>query len=185
MTEQIPLRLRGETAPAWAEAAFRNDQRIIRTFEMVPHWYQDRILPRLTTSETGCHLWTGALSHGRGGGYGVVGLPKAAGDAYSAVVRVHRVTFLHHHGEIGFGLNLDHTCETRACANVAHLEAVDGRDNILRGTGQAAINATKTECPRGHDLTDPANLVKREVGRGRRTCRTCSNIARNQRRTNA
>jgi hypothetical protein len=170
-------RRRGETAPpAWAEAAAARSARIIQTFEMVPHWYQDKILARLVESETGCLLWTGPSNPS---GYGTVSLPGRA----SAMV--HRVAFLHQHGEIGFGLTIDHLCGEKLCANVEHLEAVTQRANTMRaGTTTGTINAAKTECHRGHDLTDPANLVPSTYGW--RQCRTCKNInQRNQRRTNA
>jgi hypothetical protein len=73
-------------------------------------------------------------------------------------------------GPIPEGLVVDHICRTPMCVNPDHLEAVTGGENALRGVGPSAINAAKTECPRGH----PFSYENTFVGRlGERRCRIC------------
>ena len=60
------------------------------------------------------------------------------------------------------------TCEHRACQNPAHWEAVGGNwENGSRGKSFAAVNARKTHCKWGHELT-PENTY---VYNGRRVCK--------------
>lgn len=63
---------------------------------------------------------------------------------------------------------LDHiVCSNKRCCNPAHLALVTPRANSLRGNnGTTAVNARKTQCPRGHVLVKEAN-------RARRWCPTC------------
>jgi hypothetical protein len=65
------------------------------------------------------------------------------------------------------------TCEHRACQNPAHWEAVDDGTNGARGKSFSAVNARKTHCDSGHELT-PEN----SYGYGnRRQCKTCARDA--------
>ena len=99
-----------------------------------------------------CLVWTGAKSNG----YGRYGR-----------VRVHRAVYQACVGPIPPGLQIDHLCRNRACANVLHLEAVTQAENIRRGVSPTAQNRRKVTCPQGH-LFDG----RRQNGR-RRCCRTC------------
>jgi hypothetical protein len=65
------------------------------------------------------------------------------------------------------------TCEHRACQNPAHWEAVDDETNQERGKSFSAINARKTYCKWGHELT-PENSYGYK---GRRQCKTCARLA--------
>ena len=87
-------------------------------------------------------------------------------------VRAHRHYYEQEYGPIPEGLEIDHLCRSRACVNPAHMEAVTGRENVLRGIGHTAQNARKTHCKRGHEFEDMSNVpfVK---GRPWRVCRTC------------
>lgn len=64
------------------------------------------------------------------------------------------------------------TCEHRACQNPAHWEAVPGVVNVARGKSFSAVNARKTHCPAGHELTEE-NTYRVHGGRGRQ-CKTCT-----------
>lgn len=61
------------------------------------------------------------------------------------------------------GQHVDHLCRNPACVNPSHLEIVTGRENTLRGVGPTAINARKTHCIRGHELSGD-NLYVRKCG---------------------
>lgn len=106
-----------------------------------------------------CWQWLAAKQRN---GYGVIGL----GGHDGRMVRTHRVSYELAHGPIPEGLIIDHLCRNRGCVNPAHLEAVDQRTNLLRGTGASARNHVKSTCPQGH----PYSGVN---SRGDRICHTC------------
>ncbi|MFE4420475.1 HNH endonuclease signature motif containing protein [Streptomyces sp. NPDC056817] len=92
---------------------------------------------------------------------------------------VHRVAYEALVTEIPDGLQLDHLCRNRACANPWHLEPVTNRVNAKRGQAGpvlASKNLGKTHCPQGHPYSGD-NL--RIGSRGWRYCRACK---RDQRR---
>ncbi len=122
--------------------------------------------------QTGCWVWTHALTRG---GYGQMGWK-------GKIMKAHRISYELKYGEIPQGLDIDHLCRNRKCVNPAHLEAVSRKVNVLRGTGLAAINAKKTHCIRGH-LFDKANTYyqKRTPTRTKRTCRTCARTKKRDR----
>src|ERR1700729_2218645 len=124
----------------------------------------DEIYANLTWNlETGCYEWVRSTRSG----YGSV--------RYGGKKRyVHVVVYETEVGPVPEGLELDHKCRNRKCANLLHLEPVDHQTNVLRGDGLAALNARKTHCPNGHPLTD-SNLSRWALSRGRRSCRTCLN----------
>lgn len=86
----------------------------------------------------------------------------------SGNVLAHRLSYEMHKGPIPDGLVIDHLCSNVFCVNPLHLEAVTQKVNMSRGAP-----ARKTECKRGHDLTDPDNLYPGSLANGRRNCRTC------------
>ena len=79
-----------------------------------------------------CWLWTDSVS---GSGYGQFW-------QLGARIQAHQIAFRDLIGPIPEGLTLDHLCRVRACVNYAHLEPVTNRENILRGVGFAARNAS-------------------------------------------
>lgn len=114
----------------------------------------------LIDPKTGCHLWTGGRSTS---GYGRVSINRR-------MVSVHRVRYEREIGPVPEGMDLDHfVCENRGCCNPQHVRPATRRENLLRGRGVVAENASKTHCPQGHPLSGP-NLI---VRRGWRECRTC------------
>lgn len=89
-------------------------------------------------------------------------------------LKAHRVAWTLKRGPIPDDKTLDHLCRTPRCVNPAHLALVSNKQNILRGASPTAINALKTHCSRGHELTG-ANI---RTCRGKRECRLCEEIRR-------
>ena len=135
-----------------------------------------------TVDNAPCWIWTGTLSRNskdpKAGGYGQFSVGKAKG------ILAHRAAYELAYGPIPAGLTIDHLChdpETcqppcthRACVNPAHLNAVPGRANTLRGGGPSALNAAKTECDSGHEFTEANTLWTGATSRRHRECRTCN-----------
>ena len=92
---------------------------------------------------------------------------------------VHRLAYEQIRGRIPSGLEIDHLCRRRDCANPIHLEAVTHRENILRGDTFAARQASQTHCKRGH-IFDERNTYRSPYGE--RDCRACNVIAQRERR---
>ncbi len=112
---------------------------------------------------TGCWLW---MKYVHPNGYGMCFYNKR-GDV------AHRVAYRLWVGEIPKGLTIDHKCRVTSCVNPDHLEAVTQRVNTHRGTGPVAVNAAKTHCKRGHELSgDNLDVLKGKYGPYRR-CRKC------------
>lgn len=124
--------------------------------------------------ENECWLWTAFCTPN---GYGQVAINRYPHKA-------HRVAYEIANGPIPDGLTIDHVrargCISRACVNPTHLEAVPARVNTLRGDGPSAVNARKTECPEGHQLS--ADNVYTNPRTGGRRCRTCRSTQRRNRR---
>lgn len=120
----------------------------------------DRAKSKILVDDQGCWVWTGTRSPL---GYGQLRLNY---KLYSA----HRWVYEQLVGTIPEGLELDHLCRNPPCCNPSHLEPVTHRENILRGSGWAAVNARRTECVNGHAFT-PENT--KFLGSGRRRCKEC------------
>jgi hypothetical protein len=111
-----------------------------------------------------CLLWGGPKNTK---GYGRI----KTGGCYRYV---HIVAWELENEPVPDGLELDHVrargCVHHECANVAHLEPVTHRENLMRADTIIARNAAATQCPQKH-LYDAANT--RTERSGKRHCRAC------------
>ena len=128
--------------------------------------YRDYLVRRSEEVVGGCRVYTG---HILPNGYGRV---KVWDQKRERSVYAHRLAWEVGRGPITAGHELDHLCRTRACINVAHLEMVTHRENVLRGVGPTARHAHKTHCIRGHPFT-PENTGPNGNKPYYRSCRTC------------
>lgn len=124
--------------------------------------YADRFWARVDASGD-CWEWTGATVKG----YGAVRIKRRLWYA-------HRFAYELLVGPIPQGLELDHLCRNLPCVNPDHLEPVTHAENMRRGSQRggrvlAALNRSKTHCPRGH----PYDEASTAVYRGQRHCRLC------------
>lgn len=124
-------------------------------------------LSEIERNATACIPWAGRIDRD---GYGRFGDGLAHRHVYQEVV-----------GPIPIGLDLDHTCHTRACrggvgclhrrcVNPDHLEPVTRRENTLRGNAPTVDLAKRTHCKHGHRYTTENTRIDRH---GVRLCRTC------------
>lgn len=82
----------------------------------------------------------------------------------------HRLT-VHLYGiPVPDGYEVDHLCRNRACAKPEHLEVVDHRENMRRGTGMDRVHAAKTHCHNGHEFSSENTHI---TPKGARVCLTC------------
>ena len=107
--------------------------------------------------ETGCWVWTGFLNKG----YGRVNVAGKIRD-------VHRVAYEFFVGPVPDGLDLDHVCRNRACANPEHLEPVSRAENLRRGIN---VRRETKACPAGHLYTEENTMT--DSYSGARRCRIC------------
>lgn len=107
--------------------------------------------------ETGCWLWPGRKC---AGGYGQVCTTEG-------FRMVHRWVYEHFQGPIPKGMELDHRCRRRCCANWEHLEPVTHLENCRRGS---QYQSYKERCIHDHPLSGD-NLG---ISGGRRVCRACA-----------
>lgn len=133
-----------------------------------------RVMPMSFYNGTPCIPWPGSLNRG----YGSV---VVAGKRKNA----HRAVYENFNGEVAADLVIDHLCRNHACVNPDHLEAVTQRENLLRGVGASAVNATKTHCVNGHPLSGENLRMKPGKGGLFRACILCSRLQRRARRAKA
>lgn len=127
-----------------------------------------RILRRIVVDENGCWVFQGAKSHG----YGRVKVTTAPFTA--RWWHVHRAVYTVLVAPVPDDLVVDHLCRNRACCNPEHLEPVTTWENLRRGIGWVAKNASKTHCVNGHEFTVENTQMRHSPGRAPyRTCKEC------------
>ena len=118
---------------------------------------------------TGCWIWTGALSRG----YGVFSVTtKTLKKTWAA----HRLLYETEKGPIPEGLGLDHLCRNKWCVNPDHLEPVTQKENVRRGDAAAVQRRrrlAKTHCDGGHPLSGDNLYAYSRKGTLRRGCKAC------------
>lgn len=130
-----------------------------------------RFWPKIRVTPFGCWAWTASQNCDGYGSFWCEGKLKLA----------HRAAYEHFVGPIPDGLQTDHLCRNRACANPVHLEVVTSRVNTLRGIGVAAKNAGKGHCKWGHEFTNANTHAFRGDRRPGRKCRTCDRLSARKR----
>lgn len=134
--------------------------------------YQDRVWDRAHWEpgplSSDCRIWDGPLS----GGYARVEVREGG---RRRKVLVHRLMWVATFGPAPVGAVADHRCDTPACIHPGHVNMVTDQENILRGTGLAASQVKRSQCPKGHEYV-PDNIVwlPRPNGRPSRRCRECA-----------
>lgn len=121
----------------------------------------DRVLARTVVQPSGC--WETDLSKTTKG-YARIRVSR------TTRTDAHRIVYEAVFGPIPEALVIDHLCRNRGCVNPQHMEAVESRENTLRGEGPSAQNARKTHCPRDHEYTPENTYIS---PKGKRSCRTC------------
>lgn len=122
--------------------------------------FDEKVCP----AASGCIEWIGSITTA---GYGVLWV-----DGRDQMA--HRISWEIHKGPIPEGLQIDHLCRNTKCVNPDHLEPVTPGENIRRSpNAPPAVNARKTHCRAGHELSG-ANLDTYALSKGRRSCRTCA-----------
>lgn len=82
--------------------------------------------------QSSCLIWTGAIKEN---GYGVIWDGQR-------VVRVHRWSYEQANGPIPEGMDIDHICGNRACAEPKHLRATNRKQNMENLTRTNANSET-------------------------------------------
>ena len=129
----------------------------------------ERVSRNIRVGADGCWWWTASTSTSTtrpGRRYGVVSFRGRQRRAHAVVFEMAR-------GPIPEGTELDHLCRNTLCVNPYHLDPVTHRENVLRGSGFAALHARKTHCPQGHEYTPENTRIGRLRGGQCRQCRTC------------
>lgn len=121
----------------------------------------------------GCWEWTGArTAEGR---YGAI-------RGASGVLLAHRAVWGVLVGPIPSGAVIDHDCRNGLCVNPAHLRVTTQEVNVTHNSlSPAALNARRTYCKRGHELTED-NVYRPPSRPHHRQCRACRAVYNERRR---
>jgi len=117
-------------------------------------------------TESGCWLWTGAVSGGKASGaqYGYM----SVGGRSGSVQRAHRVSYELYVGEIPEGLFVRHKCDNPLCVNPDHLEVGTHQENMRDMADRD--RRKRSHCKRGHELNEENAYTN---SRGHKYCKVC------------
>lgn len=88
----------------------------------------------------------------------------------------HRAAYELHNNVSAKGFQVLHHCDNPGCVNTNHLFLGTNSDNMNDKMAKGRHHSKRiTHCPHGHEYTD----VNTYLYRGRRNCRTCIKIKRN------
>lgn len=133
--------------------------------EQVKASFEAKYIPE---PNSGCWLWLATLNN-----MGYPQLAVAQKKNGTSTKLAHRLSYEWFKGPIPKGKVLDHLCRLPCCVNPDHLEPVTQRINVLRGSSLFALNAAKTHCNRGHELTAENTYSPPPRTGGRRPYRQC------------
>lgn len=131
---------------------------------------KDRLLSRVSLSNSGCWEWTGHLTST---GYSQMTVGSRT-DKTRTNTQAHRVSYAVFVGELVDGLQIDHLCRNRKCINPKHLEQVTCAENLRRGNPAWKQQMARTHCPKGHEYSESNTYVRKSGGR---MCKECSRIS--------
>jgi len=133
-------------------------------FDELPALFRTKV----HTDSNGCWLWQGGKD---GTGYGILWVE-------GRLVKAHRIAYERLVGPIAPGLEADHLCRVRSCANPLHVEMVTHRENVRRGERPNA-----THCPQGHPYSkENTYRTTRRNGDSYKRCKTCHADGERERR---
>lgn len=124
-----------------------------------------RFWKKIKVVDSGCWEWQGADN---GYGYGVF-------HDGPSMVYSHRFSFMTlNNTSIPEGLQIDHLCRNRKCANPDHLEVVTRMVNYQRGIS-GILKVSITHCPKGHPYNEENtyHILKTKTSHGGRSCKIC------------
>lgn len=131
-------------------------------------------LRRWDVDDHGCWIWQGHKHpNGWAGATSYVreGTPSRKGSAYRCIWEIVNGR------EVAPGLEMDHVCGRGrfGCVNPFHIVESDHKTNIYRSVdAPTMVNARKTHCVNGHELTPENVIPQSEKAGGGRACKTCA-----------
>lgn len=108
-----------------------------------------------------CLLWAGCVDRKD---YGFISIKR---NNKWGCTPIHRALYEAKYGVLPKHLVIDHLCRVPRCINLEHLEAVTNQENIKRGVFK---QSQLTHCKQGHDFTEANTILRKNGGRGCRTC---------------
>ena len=130
---------------------------------------KSRINDNVLYSPEGCWLWTGHLNL-KDNGYGQMQFNSIVSSAHRwSALAYGLITSIHE------DILVLHRCDVKRCVNPEHLEAVTGKENVLRGISPVSFQAKQTHCLRGHLLSGD-NIFTGRSRASRRICKICERI---------
>jgi len=127
----------------------------------IPRHVALRAFIKFVPNENGCHISTYSVaSHG----YAQIGWHD---NGRVVGTTAHRAAWVAAHGQIPYGLTVDHQCRTKRCVNPAHLRLLTNFENARRSLYDWPLGT----CRNGHP---PSELT--QTG-GRLRCRPCNREA--------